>query len=178
MPAAISIRPVEAHELGFISDLSFRSYATLFEVTGGKYQGIDFAETAYAAMVMDMKERSAHADVFVAVTADGTIVGAVDYHNAYAEQPAPGFAKLAVDPNQRKGGIAEQLVRWCMARACDQGSSKLLLHTTDIMPGAQRLYKKLGFVRFPEIDFTAQPSGTFVMGFEVHLQNSSSKSKL
>lgn len=186
--SAIGIRPAEPHEMPFVrctsfclhpleklivvycndSGMSFRSYATLFP--DGRYKGTYFADTTYAASVRDVKARSQHAIIHVAVAQDtGSIVGAVDYHDDYADQKVPGFGKLAVEPSERNAGIAEQLVRWCIKTASEQGAHRLLLHTTDIMPGAQRLYKRLGFKRFEEIDFTAD-SGTFVMGFELELQ--------
>jgi GNAT superfamily N-acetyltransferase len=82
------------------------------------------------------------------------LVGAVDYHFNYSAHRLPGLAKLAVAPDFRRKGVGEVLVTWCMRQAWQDGHSGISLHTTSLMPAAQALYERLGFVRDPAIDQT------------------------
>jgi GNAT superfamily N-acetyltransferase len=169
--AGLTVRAATAAEFAAIGELSFRSYAQLFPDGVG---GVAFADSPYAQSVRDVSSRSERAEIIVAArpSEDGSgapqVVGTLDYHANYNESGLPGFGKLAVDVGMQKQGIAELLIRWCMERGGREGHPFLLLHTSDHMPAAQRLYRRLGFVRRPAMDFTA-PSGTAVMGFELAL---------
>jgi ribosomal protein S18 acetylase RimI-like enzyme len=54
------------------------------------------------------------------------------------------FRLLAVDPAARGRGAGEALVRECLVRAATR---PVLIHTSQWLEAAQRLYLRLGFVR-------------------------------
>ena len=56
------------------------------------------------------------------------------------------FAKLFINPNFRKLGIATKLIERCISRCLENDAKELWLQTTMSMPQAHRLYYKLGFV--------------------------------
>lgn len=55
------------------------------------------------------------------------------------------FAKLYIDPNYRKLGIATKLIERCISRCLENEATELWLQTTLSMPQAHKLYYKLGF---------------------------------
>lgn len=55
------------------------------------------------------------------------------------------FAKLFIDPNYRKLGIATKLIERCISRCLENEATELWLQTTMSMPQAHKLYYKLGF---------------------------------
>ncbi|WP_282161385.1 bifunctional helix-turn-helix transcriptional regulator/GNAT family N-acetyltransferase [Ulvibacterium marinum] len=55
------------------------------------------------------------------------------------------FAKLFIDPNHRKLGIATKLIERCIGRCLENDAKELWLQTTMSMPQAHKLYYKLGF---------------------------------
>ena len=60
---------------------------------------------------------------------------------------------LAVLPAFQGRGIGEALVRACLARAAADGRARVYLDTTRWMDTAQRLYRRIGFVRRPDLDW-------------------------
>lgn len=59
------------------------------------------------------------------------------------------FAKLFIDPNYRKLGIATKLIERCISRCMENDATELWLQTTMSMPQAHKLYYKLGFIDAP-----------------------------
>lgn len=55
------------------------------------------------------------------------------------------FAKLFINPNHRKLGIATKLIDRCIHRCVENKTKQLYLQTTLSMPEAHQLYYKLGF---------------------------------
>lgn len=55
------------------------------------------------------------------------------------------FAKLFIDPNHRKLGVATRLIERCISRCLENTATALWLQTTMGMPQAHKLYYKLGF---------------------------------
>ncbi|MEM8999762.1 MAG: bifunctional helix-turn-helix transcriptional regulator/GNAT family N-acetyltransferase [Bacteroidota bacterium] len=55
------------------------------------------------------------------------------------------FAKLFINPNFRKLGIATKLIERCISRCLENEAKELWLQTTMGMPQAHKLYYKLGF---------------------------------
>jgi N-acetylglutamate synthase-like GNAT family acetyltransferase len=55
------------------------------------------------------------------------------------------FAKLFINPNYRKLGIATKLIERCISRCMENEAKELWLQTTMSMPQAHKLYYKLGF---------------------------------
>jgi ribosomal protein S18 acetylase RimI-like enzyme len=144
----IHIRRVLPAEYERVGDLTVAAYAAL---------PVDHLWDGYDDEIRAVAERLERAEVFVAVV-DGKVVGAVTYvsdrESEWLEWSEPGEAQirlLAVDDAVRGRGIGEALVDFCIERAREQGMT-ILLHTTQHMPAAQRLYARMGFMRRPERD--------------------------
>jgi GNAT superfamily N-acetyltransferase len=102
----------------------------------------------------------------------GAVVAAVLLYPPGSHAPGAGawpeVRLLAVAPAARGQGIAHALMQECVARARAWGAAALSLHTMDVMVGARRLYRRMGFVRAPELDFTPAPTVT-VKGYRLAL---------
>jgi GNAT superfamily N-acetyltransferase len=79
----------------------------------------------------------------------------------------PEIRLLVVAPTARGQGIATALMQECVRRARQSGAAALMLHTTDMMKVAMRLYEQMGFVRVPALDFS--PAGHLVKGYRLDL---------
>jgi GNAT superfamily N-acetyltransferase len=110
---------------------------------------------------------------------DGRIVGSVLIYPTGTEIVRPGGGPitlacpevrlLAVAPSARGQGIGALLMDECVRRARESGTTALMLHTTDMMQTAMRLYERLGFQRVPELDFEPAP-GVIVKGYRLALE--------
>ena len=109
---------------------------------------------------------------------DGVIVGTVLLYPPRRVQVSrrdslemlwPEVRLLAVAPAGRGRGIGAALMQECVRRARKSGARALSLHTTDLMQTAQRMYERMGFVRFPELDFHPAP-GVTVKGYRLELE--------
>ena len=160
------------------------------EVVAAAYLADGLASARYAARLRASRERAEVARLVVAVDAAGQVVGTVTY--ARADSPladlcrndAAAFADgvgnggagnggaelrmLGVPPRARGAGVAEAMVRWCLATARADGARRVLLSTQVQMHAAQRLYARLGFTRRPDLDWTPEP-GVQLLGLELDL---------
>lgn len=115
--------------------------------------------------------------VLVAVEADGTLLGGVVYFgdmreygsggSATQQSDAAGIRLLAVAPQHRGSGVGRKLTEHCIALARAAGCTQVILHTTQAMLPAWRLYEQLGFTRSPDLDFQQQTLPVF--GFRLPL---------
>jgi GNAT superfamily N-acetyltransferase len=154
-------------------------FAAVGELVVEVYDAIDPYELGeYADELRDVAGRAASADILVAVDDDGTLLGAVTYvpgpASPLAEFDDPdgaGIRMLAVAQHAQGRGIGRALVRACLDRARATGRRQLLLHTTDWMTTAHRLYAGMGFERDPSMDWRAPESeGEFwLRGFRMRL---------
>lgn len=145
----MSVRPVRAEEHAALAALTVDAYHALL--------GTDL-DADYTAELADVSGRAALVDVLVAVDGDDRIVGGV----AYIPGPGPlawfdradeaGVRMLAVAPSAQGRGFGAELVAACVARAWADGKAHLLLHTTEPMTVAHRLYERAGFRRDPDRD--------------------------
>jgi ribosomal protein S18 acetylase RimI-like enzyme len=150
--SAVSVRPVRVDEHERVARLTLAAYDAL-GVPRGRYR----------AALADVAGRAAHAPVLVGVR--GTdVVGAVTYvpdrDNRYAEFDDPdaaGIRMLAVDPVAQRTGAGGALVAACVDRAAAAGRARIVLHTTDEMVAARRLYERMGFRRTPDRDWRPEP---------------------
>ena len=60
---------------------------------------------------------------------------------------------LAVDSKERGKGIGKLLSKECIDRAKKRKQNQLFIHSTESMKIAWGMYERLGFSRYPEIDF-------------------------
>ena len=160
-PGGPHVRAVDADEHRRVGDLTVEAYAAL---------PVDHLWGGYDDHIRAVAERLEQADVLVAEV-DGRVVGAVTYvsdpESPWREWSEPGEAQirlLAVDTGVQGRGIGEALVGACIARAREQQMT-ILLHTTNHMPAAQRLYARMGFTRRPDRDvhdFEVEHAMTFL----------------
>jgi ribosomal protein S18 acetylase RimI-like enzyme len=80
----------------------------------------------------------------------------------------PEVRLLAVDPKARDQGIGAALMAECASRARRAGSRFLVLHTNDLMRAAIDLYEKMGFERFPELDYVVDEK-TIIKAYRLNL---------
>jgi ribosomal protein S18 acetylase RimI-like enzyme len=144
--AAPTVRDADPSEFERIGELTIGAYEAL---------PVDHLWGGYEAEIRDVAMRVASAEVIVAIVEDrvqGAVTLATDPASPWLEWTEPDevqFRLLAVDPSARGRGVGEALVRECLARA---GTRPVLIHTTQWMEAARRLYARLGFVRRPERD--------------------------
>ncbi|MFJ8883555.1 GNAT family N-acetyltransferase [Streptomyces sp. NPDC102402] len=165
----VSIRPIRATE-----------HQELGEITAQAYLGdglLDFgAEDPYLEQLRAVDRRAAEADVLVAVGADGDVLGGVAYvppGSPWADIAGEGeaeFRMLAVSPAARGRGAGEALVRACVDRARAAGGlSGIVLSTHPAMHGAHRIYRRLGFARSPERDWSPLPGRPPLLTYRLDL---------
>ncbi|RAS31307.1 ribosomal protein S18 acetylase RimI-like enzyme [Streptomyces avidinii] len=158
----VTIRPVRAEE-----------YEALGEITAQAYLGdglLDFGTgDPYLEQLRAVGRRAAEALVLAAVDARGELLGGVTYvapGSPWADVAGPDeaeFRMLAVSGTARGRGAGEALVRACVDRARAAGGlSGIVLSTQSSMEAAHRIYRRLGFVRTPERDWSPLPGFTLL----------------
>ena len=118
------------------------------------------------------------ARVLAAVTPTGELGGGVVYFGdmtqygsggiATSVKNASGIRLLGVSQQHRNSGAGTALTSACLQMARQDGHSQVILHTTQAMQIAWRLYERLGFVRSDDLDFSQQ--GLPVFGFRLKLK--------
>jgi GNAT superfamily N-acetyltransferase len=134
----------------------------------------------YYAMLADVAGRAAKSalTVYVATEAD-RLLGSIDFIDDMAQYGsggpaskvtnAAGIRLLGVDEASRGKGVGKALTLFCIDRARGIGKARLVLHTTKAMQAAWTMYERLGFVRFPELDFAQGRLDVF--GFQLPLSS-------
>jgi len=168
---AATVRPME------IRPVRPDEHAALGELTAAAYAAVDPSVMSrdYADELRDVARRAAVAEVLVAVDG-GAVVGGVTYvpdrtspAAEFAEDDAAGIRMLAVAAGARGRGVGEALVRACIDRATTTRRRQIVLHSTDRMTAAHRLYDRLGFVRDPSLDWEGEP-GLWLRGYRLCLE--------
>jgi ribosomal protein S18 acetylase RimI-like enzyme len=111
----------------------------------------------------DAQTRASQAILLMAASGakgEGAALGTltvVPPHTPFAEFGADDyeFRMLAVSPLARAKGIGQELTRFGLSLAIEAGAQRVLLSTMQTMTAAHALYEKVGFVRIPELDWTA-----------------------
>ncbi|MFG2010260.1 GNAT family N-acetyltransferase [Micromonospora sp. NPDC048868] len=133
-------------------------------------------EHGYAAVLADVASRARDGEVLVAVDdATGELLGSVTLvlpGTRYAELSRAGeaeFRMLAVDPAAQGRGVGATLVEACVSRATELGCSAVVICVRDgFAASAQRLYRRRGFVRVPELDWVPV-DGVHLLGLRLEL---------
>ncbi|MFF1461717.1 GNAT family N-acetyltransferase [Streptomyces sp. NPDC058330] len=154
----VTIGPVRPHQHSALGDMTAQAY-----LDDGL---LDFgAEDPYLEQLRAVTRRAAEADVLVATDTDGRLLGGVTYVTAgtpWADIAREGEAEmrmLAVAGEARGRGVGESLIRACVDRArATDGLTGLVLSTQTTMHAAHRIYRRLGFRRTPELDWTPVPA--------------------
>jgi ribosomal protein S18 acetylase RimI-like enzyme len=149
-----------------IRDVLPDEYATVGELVVDVYRSIIPGLDGYAGELRDVAGRIGAGVLVWVAEVDGALAGTVSYvpgPGPYAEFENPlgaGIRMLAVLPEFQGRGIGEALVRACIERARADGRERVYLDTTEWMETAQRLYRRIGFKRAPELDWEPAPSVT------------------
>ncbi|ESU27157.1 N-acetyltransferase GCN5 [Flavobacterium limnosediminis JC2902] len=116
-------------------------------------------------------------EILVSVSSDETIAGAVVYFGdmqyygsggtATQEKNAAGFRLLAVDNSVRGKGIGKSLTLACLDKAKNQKQKQMIIHTTNAMKPAWKMYEAIGFKRSEDLDF--KQGDLDVFGFRLQL---------
>lgn len=148
------IRPAEPRELAAVGDLTLAAYVA---------DGYLSPEDPYAGELRAADERASQAELAVAVSHTGALLGTVTFclpGSALAEISRPGeaeFRMLAVAPEARGRGVGAALAQWCVDRAREQGCTAVALSSLPDMRVAHRIYERMGFARAPERDWRPTP---------------------
>jgi GNAT superfamily N-acetyltransferase len=168
---SLRVRPVRPDEYPALGDLTVAAYARVDPAT---------VDSTYVEELRDIAGRAATAEVLVAVdeSADGAVVGGVTYVPGpgspwaeFTEPDAAGIRMLAVAAGAEGRGVGQALTQACIDRARATGRRQLLLHSTDRMTSAHRLYLRLGFERDRSLDWEGEP-GLWLRGFRLRLDPS------
>ncbi|MEO8638338.1 MAG: GNAT family N-acetyltransferase [Chloroflexota bacterium] len=141
-------------------------HAAVGELVVDVYRSIIPDLDEYADELRDVAGRAQAGVLIWVADVDGALAGTVSYVpglGPYAEFKDPrgaGIRMLAVLPAFQGRGIGEALVRACLDRARVDGRQRVYLDTTEWMDTAQRLYRRIGFVRAPELDWEPTPGLT------------------
>jgi ribosomal protein S18 acetylase RimI-like enzyme len=163
----IEIRPARPHEYGAVGELAVDVYVG---------DGLVPAGSTYLERLADAADRAARAELLVAVddAIGRAVLGSVTFvrHGSrYTEVADPGEAEirmLVVAPDARGRGLGEALVRACLDRARADGVPLMRLSTQADMVRALPIYRRLGFVRTPERDWSPV-AGVDLFTYELRL---------
>jgi GNAT superfamily N-acetyltransferase len=146
----MEIREARPDEFARVGELVVESYAVIDPIGLGDY----------ADELRDVAGRAGGAEVLVAVDDDGSLLGAVTYvpgpdspSAEFDDADGAGIRMLAVGLKAQGRGVGRALVEACLDRARAAGKAQVVLHTTDWMTTAHRLYARLGFERDASIDW-------------------------
>lgn len=166
MPSSTDLRVREAKP---------EDYAAVGALTVAAYRddGQTGPDHPYETVLRDVVARSAAGTVLVCESA-GVVAGAVLFvlpGSEYAELSAPGeaeFRMLAVSPAAQRRGVGEALVHSCVDRARELSCTAVVICVRDFAEDAQRLYKRIGFVREPRLDWSPM-DGVTLLGLRYQL---------
>jgi GNAT superfamily N-acetyltransferase len=151
-------------------------HRALGELTVAAYTGVHPEDdlTEYTAELRDVTARAA-VDVVLVAVEGGDLLGGVTYVSGpespsaeFTDTDAAGIRMLAVAPGVQGRGVGAALTRACIDRARTAGRAQLVLHSTDVMVTAHRLYERLGFRRDRSMDWAVAP-GLWVRGYRLRL---------
>lgn len=136
-------------------------------------------QPGYYSMLENIGEitKKPHTELLVAVSSEGKIDGAVVYFSdmssygsggtATSEKNASGFRLLAVSPDARGKGIGKLLTLACIEKAKKDGNQQVIIHSTEFMRVAWKMYENMGFKRSEDLDFMQEQLPVF--GFRLFL---------
>ena len=155
-------------------------FPAIGELTVAAYRGDGqtWSGHPYESTLLDIAGRSGAGTLLVCASEEG-VLGAVLFvqpGSEYSELAREGeaeFRMLAVAPWAQRRGVGEALASGCLQRARELGCRAVVICVRDFATDAQRLYKRMGFVREPSLDWSPY-EGVMLLGLRYDLMSSSS----
>lgn len=167
------VRNAHSSEFEAIGELMVKVYSQLDGFPSAKDQ------PRYYEMLVNIGAltKQPATELLVAISQNGKIGGSVVYFSdmkyygsggtATLEQNASGFRLLAVDQSLRGRGLGKFLSMECIRKAKKDDNKQLIIHSTEFMQIAWKMYERLGFERSEDLDFMQQQLPAF--GFRLAL---------
>jgi GNAT superfamily N-acetyltransferase len=165
-----TLKPEEYHQLGEILIEAYSNLEGFFKIE---------EEPEYYSMLKNVGEltQKPTVELFGAFLETGTLLGGVvfigdiQYYGsggiATKEKNASGFRLLGVSNTARGLGIGKALTLKCIERTKELMLDQLIIHTTNAMKPAWRMYENLGFKRSKELDFRHGNLEVFGFRYEI-----------
>jgi ribosomal protein S18 acetylase RimI-like enzyme len=133
------------------------------------------AEVGYVEHLRDSASRDREAELWVATEDDNDdVLGSVTvcpvgsrWREIGADDEAE-FRMLAVDPRAQGRGVGSALMDLVVRRAHEDGANAIVLSSLAEMTAAHRIYRRQGFERVPERDWSPAP-GVDLIAFRKEL---------
>lgn len=169
-----TIRKAKQDEYDVIGDLLVNVYSNLKGFPKVKDQ------PKYYELLQNVGEltKTTGVELLVAVGNDGSVGGSVVYFNdmkdygsggtAIEEKNACGFRLLAVSPKFRGLGLGKLLTCACIEKGKNNKKEVIVIHTTQSMKLAWKMYERLNFKRAQDLDFMQERLPVF--GFRLNIK--------
>ena len=159
MNSNITIREVQKSEYNQLGQLMIDVYSRLDGFPSQKEQPNYYEKLANIGVLNEQRDTK----VLIAISSDTKILGGVVFFSdmamygsggtATSEKDASGIRLLGIDPQFRNSGVGKALTHACIQMAKEAGHSQVILHTTQAMQVAWKMYQKIGFIRSTDLDF-------------------------
>jgi ribosomal protein S18 acetylase RimI-like enzyme len=157
------IRQARPAEFATVADLCVAAYAPFISGDGH-----------YVAELRDAARRAAHAELLVAADG-GRVLGTVTFVpgggplGEIAGEREAEFRMLAVDPAAQGRGVGTALLQRIVDASAARGREGIVCSSLPEMRSAHRIYRRLGFRRMPERDWSPVP-GVDLLAFALSLR--------
>ena len=173
MNPPLHIREIREEEFGALGQLMVEVYSGLEGFPSPAEQPKYYEMLENIGRFTEKKD----AKVLVAISNGRELAGGVVYFGDMAEygsggiattiQNASGVRLLGVSANHRGAGVGKALTNSCIELAKTKRRAEVILHTTQAMHVAWRLYEQMGFQRSGDLDFMQENLPVF--GFRLRL---------
>ena len=161
---ALEIRPAGPADFAAVADLCVAAYAPFL------------AADHYVGVLRDVGRRAAHAQLLVAAEPEGEgVVGTVTFvpeGGPLGEIAGPReteFRMLAVDPAAHVRGVGTALLQRVLDDSRGRAAAGVVCSSLPEMRAAHRIYRRLGFRREPDRDWSPVP-GVDLLAFAIALR--------
>ena len=159
MPQHFSIREIRQAEYAALGQILVSAYSQLDGFLTPEDQPAYYDLLANVGQLTERED----ATVLVAISPEGQVMGGCAYFSVMAnynplspaqkETNSSGIRLLAIDPKFRRQGLGKALTQECIRLARENGHAQVILHTTQAMQNAWKMYTSMGFQRAPHFDF-------------------------
>jgi GNAT superfamily N-acetyltransferase len=170
----ISIREANIYDYAHIGKLTVEAYSSL----PGMPNANQIPDYYMQLASVEVRACEPSVEIFIAENEEGELLGAVTFigdvkyygsgGSVSTLNNCCGFRLLAVSQSARRRGVGLALSKHCIKIAKGSAREYLIIHTTKSMKVAWQMYERLGFERFPEIDFMQESLAVF--GFRLALE--------